>query len=60
MANAYFLDKNDSIYKDIISDHDSLSSTLFTPHFGYPNLLPLAFGMIDPDSNELKAILNKI
>ena len=32
----------------------------YSKHEGYPNLLPLAFGMINPDSDELDATLDLI
>lgn len=37
----YHFDTNDRLFKDILAD------STFSPHLGYPNLLPLAFGFID-------------
>lgn len=39
-------DTKDKIFKDVMIDNS------FSPHLGYPNLLPLAFGLVDPEENE--------
>jgi len=40
------LDRDDGLYKDIL--YDKFDGNIFySPHRGYPNLLPLGLGMID-------------
>lgn len=39
--NKYLFDQDDKIYKDLLIDET------FSPHFGYPNLFPIAFGFVD-------------
>ncbi|KAL4449892.1 hypothetical protein ABPG74_015011 [Tetrahymena malaccensis] len=56
----YFLDDRDSLYKDIISSTRSLKSTEFSPHFGYPNLLPLAFGIVKDDGYQLQTLMKRM
>ncbi|EAS00773.2 mannosyl-oligosaccharide glucosidase (macronuclear) [Tetrahymena thermophila SB210] len=56
----YFLDDRDSLYKDIISSNRSLKSVEFSPHFGYPNTLPLAFGIVKDDGYQLQTLLKRI
>ena len=56
----YFLDERDLLYKDLISDSNSLKTAFFSPHVGYPNLLPLAFGLVKSGTQEMTAILNVI
>lgn len=38
----HHFDSNDKIYKDVLNDGS------FSPHLGYPNLFPIAFGFVDP------------
>lgn len=42
------LDPKDNIYKDVLYKvNDGQKKESFSPHRGYPNLLPLALGMVD-------------
>jgi mannosyl-oligosaccharide glucosidase len=53
----HLFDKEDHLYKDkLINLSDK--SFMFSFHLGYPNLMPLIFGMIDDNSTELDAALN--
>ncbi|KAL4499136.1 hypothetical protein ABPG72_017038 [Tetrahymena utriculariae] len=56
----YFLDHIDSLYKDIISSIRNLRQVEFSPHFGYPNLLPLAFGIVKDDGYQLQTLMKRI
>lgn len=55
----YFFDDKEQIYKDIISNKRSLSKIEYSPHFGYPNLLPLAFGLVE-NKEEITAVISRI
>lgn len=46
--NEALWDKSDKIYKDLLVGNrpETRGKTKFSPHYGYPNLLPLAFGYI--------------
>lgn len=59
-TDEYFLDVQDAVYKDIISKTNQLKECAFTTHFGYPNLLPIAFGIIQDGSQSLKNTIEKM
>jgi hypothetical protein len=44
--NDVLFDKTDRIYKDLLIANgiEARNKVKFSPHLGYPNLLPLAFG----------------
>lgn len=51
----YHFDPDDKIFKDVLIDES------FSPHLGYPNLFPIAFGFIDPTKTDiLDAYVNMI
>lgn len=67
--NEHLLDASDHIYKDLLVTQRrvKIPTTQYSPHIGYPNLLPFAFGylsiifssMIDESNTEvLNAYLN--
>lgn len=37
------MDPSDKIYKDLLADNT------FSPHIGYPNLFPIAFGFVEDE-----------
>ncbi|CAD8112954.1 unnamed protein product [Paramecium sonneborni] len=43
----YHFDPDDKIFKDVLIDES------FSPHLGYPNLFPIAFGFIDPTKTDI-------
>lgn len=54
------LDAQDGLYKDILQEKKAQdgeqsqpSQLYFSPHRGYPNLLPLALGMLDRNQAEV-------
>lgn len=48
--NQKLLDPSDLIYKDLLVTNArvKVASFIFSPHIGYPNLLPFAFGYAIP------------
>jgi hypothetical protein len=41
------LDPTDNLFKDVLYESgDPTKKSIFSPHLGYPNLFPLALGMI--------------
>ena len=50
----YFVNPVDRTYRDISKDEK------FSPHFGYPNILPIAFGIPTFGSDEYNATIKKI
>lgn len=50
----YFINPADSTFRDISIDSS------FSIHFGYPNILPLAFGIPEFSSPEYNATITKI
>jgi len=45
--NKYHFDPDDKIFKDVLIDGS------FSPHLGYPNLFPIAFGFVDPTKTDI-------
>ena len=43
------------MYYDLLVNKDDQKDTKFSPHLGYPNILPLCLGMID-DGTKLDKI----
>jgi hypothetical protein len=50
----FFIDLKNDLYKDISND------TSPSEHFGYPNILPLAFGVPEYHSNEYNATIRAV
>ena len=50
----YFINPADNTFRDIAADSS------FSPHFGYPNILPIAFGVPVYGSPEYNATITKL
>ena len=50
----FFVSPEDHTYRDISKDET------FSPHFGYPNILPIAFGIPAYLSAEYNATIKKV